>query len=134
MMHGATDLALKPEEGEVQAKESEIAEESAVANETVPAQETATGGSKVDSRGEPWIDYYPENLHKKPENLAQRLREHQDNIRQILLVKELFKLRTLEIKIHRSYYWNWVKEANKILVNTVRLRSRLRDIEKKNSK
>ncbi len=95
------------------------------------AERAAASNATVAQQGIPWVDFYPQNTHKRPEQLVARLKEHQDNIRQMLLVKELFKLRTLEIKIHRSYYWNWVREANKILVNTVRLRARLRGLEKK---
>ncbi len=116
------DPALDPTLG-MEAKAQESSESPKMAAEVGP-----------DPRGEPWIDYYPENLHRKPEDLIERMKEHQDNVRQMLLLKELFKLRTLEEKIHRSYYWNWVKESNSTFANAVRLKQRIKELEKKFNK
>ena len=79
----------------------------------------------ADPRGVPWVDFYPEFTHKKPKTLAGRLVEHRDTLSQILKNKELFKLRTLDIYIHRSYYKMWVNDSNRIFRNATRLRIRL---------
>ncbi|MBP6218660.1 MAG: hypothetical protein KA436_08745 [Oligoflexales bacterium] len=44
--------------------------------------------------------------------------------------KEKLKLAFINGKIHKSYYYSWVKECNAIFISMIRLKRRLHELDK----
>ena len=119
----ATDLD-NAQEGESAGSDHTL-EDTGESSPDQPEQGEEQSTAPTGSGDKPWVDYVPVFTYKTPENLAGRLEETLDTTNEILKVKELFKLATMDQELHDSYYRLWVDDSNRLFRMAVLYKRRL---------
>ncbi len=79
-------------------------------------------------RAKPWIDFIPEFTGVPGTTPKERLKNHLLIVEEIMKMKELYKLATLDQDIHNAYYRMWVLDSNRLFRMSVVYRRRLAKI------